>query len=504
MGNLEQYFSEFRKNTIGNDATFESPYGLQKLIYADWIASGRLYRPIEEKMQHLFGPMIGNTHSEASETGVTMTNAYHQAQRIIKRHVNACPDDVLLTLGQGMTSVISKFQRILGLRMPEQLKEYIQIGDNKGKGDGCFQIPEEDRPVVFVTHMEHHSNHTTWLETIADVVVIEPTEDMLVCPEKLRTEIAKYTNRKHKYGAFSAASNVTGIKPAYYELAKIMHQHGGFAFVDFAASAPYVKINMHPEDPDAYLDAIYFSPHKFLGGPGSSGVILFNKKHYRNEVPDQPGGGTVEWTDRWGRKRYIDDIETREDGGTPGFLQTIRVALAINLKEQMGVENIEKREKELLEIAFPLLEKIDGLHILSGEHKERLGVISFYHEKVHHNLMVKILNDRYGIQLRGGCSCAGTYGHFLLHITEEISAAITEQINSGNATSKPGWIRLSIHPSMTNNELIFVINAISEVVKNFDSWKEDYYLDNKTNEWFHKIFHRKKPEDFATWFEFNT
>lgn len=496
MTDLEKYFEKFRKKVVGYDATFESPYGKQKMIYADWIASGRLYGPIEDKIKNTFGPMVGNTHSEASETGVAMTHAYHKAQQIIKQHVNASEDDVLLTLGQGMTSAVNKFMRILGLKIPEQIKTYMDDADKQ------FCIPEECRPVVFVTHMEHHSNHTAWLETIADVVVIEPDEQLLVKPENLEKEIQKYKNRKYLYGSFSAASNVTGIIPPYYELAKIMHRHGGYAFIDFAASAPYVEINMHPEDPEAYLDAVFFSPHKFLGGPGSAGILVFNKELYKNDVPDQPGGGTVEWTDRWGRKRYIDDIETREDGGTPGFLQTIRAALAIRLKEQIGTKNMEKREKELLKLAFEKMEKIPGLHILSGEHKNRIGVISFYHEKVHHNLMVKLLNDRYGIQVRGGCSCAGTYGHFLLNITQEMSEAITKEITTGNASHKPGWVRVSIHPTMTNEELNMVINAIKQVVENHDQWIKEYNHDKHTNEWFHKVFHRKTPEDFAPWFDF--
>ncbi len=496
MNNTEKYFEKFRKNVVGNDATFESPYGMQKIIYADWIASGRLYGPIEDKIKNTFGPLVGNTHSEASETGVAMTHAYHKAQQIIKKHVNAGEDDVLLTLGQGMTSAVNKFMRILGLKIPEQIRAYMDDADKQ------FCIPEECRPVVFVTHMEHHSNHTAWLETIADVVVIEPNEKLLVEPENLEKEIQKYKNRKYLYGSFSAASNVTGIIPPYFELAKIMHKHGGYAFIDFAASAPYVDINMHPEDPEAYLDAIFFSPHKFLGGPGSAGILVFNKKLYKNEVPDQPGGGTVEWTDRWGRKRYIDDIETREDGGTPGFLQTIRAALAIRLKEQIGTQNMAAREKELLKLAFEKMEKIPGLHILSGEHKNRIGVISFYHEKVHHNLMVKLLNDRYGIQVRGGCSCAGTYGHFLLDITREMSEAITKEITSGDASHKPGWVRVSIHPTMTNEDLNTVVDAIAEVVKNHDEWIKEYYHDKQTNEWFHKEFHRKNPDDFAPWFDF--
>jgi len=496
MKNLQQYFESYRKNIVGINHTFESPYGVQKLVYADWIASGRLYAPIEDKIKNLFGPMVGNTHSEASETGLAMTHSYHYARKVIKKHVNADENDVLLTVGQGMTSAANKFMRILGLKVPENLKEYWQK-----EPKNAIKFPENCRPIVFVTHMEHHSNHTAWLETIADVEVIEPDENMRVNPENLHVLLEKYKDRTHKYGSFSAASNVTGIKPPYYELAKIMHEYGGYAFVDYAASAPYVDIDMHPEDPMSKLDAIFFSPHKFLGGPQSSGVLIFDKELYKNDIPDQPGGGTVEWTDRWGRKRYFADIETREDGGTPGFLQTIRIALAIKLKEQIATDKIKLREDELLKIAFEEMGKIEGLEILGGQGHDRIGVISFYHSKVHHNLMVKLLNDHFGIQVRGGCSCAGTYGHYLLHITKEISKKITSQISHGDSSMKPGWVRVSIHPTMTNEELYYIINAIKTVVKNQEEWQKEYFHDKKTNEWFHKEFHRKTPLDFAPWFE---
>ena len=497
MENLEKYFSSFRENIVGIDAEFESPYGTQKIIYADWIASGRLYGPIEDKMKNLFGPLVGNTHSEASETGVTMTMAYHQAQSIIKKHVNADCNDVLLNVGTGMTSAISKFQRILGLKVPEQTREYCPV---KGNENGCYTVNEDLRPVVFVTHLEHHSNHTSWLETIADVVVVEPSENMDICPENLRKQMMPYVNRPLKLGSFSACSNVTGIHTQYYALAKIMHEFGGYCFVDYAANAPYETINMHPEDPTERLDAVFFSPHKFLGGPGSSGVLLFNKDLYKNDIPDQPGGGTVEWTDRWGRKRYIDDIETREDGGTPGFLQAIRTALSIKLKEQMGIDNIHAREKELIKIAFSKLRKIRNVKILMNQDENRIGVFSFYVVKMHHNLIVRLLNDRFGIQVRGGCSCAGTYGHYLLDVTQEMSEMITNKISKGDASQKPGWIRLSVHPTMTNIELETILDAINETVENIGTWKKDYWHDKRNNEWFHNDVKRKLPGDFDNWF----
>jgi len=499
MENLENYFEQFRKNIVGIDATFQTPYGQQKLIYADWIASGRLYGPIEDIIKNTIGPMVGNTHSESSETGIAMTQAYHMAHKIIKEHVNACCDDVILTVGSGMTGVVSKLQRILGLKIPEKTHSFCHISANKILG--CLREMGEERPVVFITHMEHHSNHTSWLETIAEVVIIEPDENLLVNPDNLREQIKPYKDRKLKIGAFSACSNVTGIKPPYYELAKIMHENGGYAFIDFAASAPYLKIDMHPEDPMEKLDAIFFSPHKFLGGPGSSGVVVFNKELYQNLTPDQPGGGTVTWTNRWGEYQYIDDIETREDGGTPAFLQAMRAALCIQLKEKMGCENIYKREEELLRKAFSELRKIPGLNILADNVEDRIGVISFYIKDIHHNLIVKLLNDRFGVQVRGGCSCAGTYGHYLLKVDRDVSKRITEKINKGDLSEKPGWVRLSLHPTMTNEELNFIINALKQIVENKDEWSKDYHYSSHTNEFYHKNVKPKEPADYLDWFK---
>ncbi|HEX2983028.1 MAG TPA: aminotransferase class V-fold PLP-dependent enzyme, partial [Ignavibacteriales bacterium] len=314
---MEQHFIPFRKNTIGIDAEFTTPFGKQTVMYMDWIASGRLYRPIEEKMMSLFGPFVGNTHSESNATGDTMTNAYHWAHKVIKDSVNAGPHDVIITAGSGMTTVINKLQRILGLTAPEQLKSFVKFS-------------KEMTPVVFLTHMEHHSNQTTWLESFCDVEIIEPDEEGLPSLVSLIRLLEKYKDRKLKLGSFSACSNVTGIKTPYHQMAKIMHQYGGYCFVDFAASAPYVNINMHPEDPLEKLDAVMFSPHKFLGGPGTPGVVIFDSKLYERKVPDQPGGGTVDWTNPWGHHKFISNIEMREDGGTPPFLQTIKAALSFN------------------------------------------------------------------------------------------------------------------------------------------------------------------------------
>ncbi len=487
MSSHEEYFRKFRENTIGYDKTFKSPYGEQRIVYADWIASGRLYAPIEHKMYEDFAPLVGNTHSEASITGTTMTFAYHTAHDIIKEHCNASKDDVIITAGSGMTALINKFQRMLGLRVPEQLKDYLKL-------------PEELRPVVFITHMEHHSNQTSWLETIADVVVIAPNEEGLVDLNDFEKKLEEYKDRKLKIGSFTACSNVTGIETPYYKLAKMMHENGGYCFVDFACSAPYTDINMHPEDPLEKLDAIFFSPHKFLGGPGTSGVMIFDSKLYKNKVPDNPGGGTVDWTNPWGLHKFVNNIEAREDGGTPAFLQTIRAALCIKLKEEMGVKNIREREEELVSIAFQELRKIPSLHILADNVEHRLGAISFYVDGIHYNLIVKLLNDRFGVQVRGGCSCAGTYGHYLLHVSPDQSRLITEKIDTGDFSEKPGWVRMSVHPTMTNDEIYLIADAIRQIVANIDEWKKDYTYSSKNNEFYHISKNGKEEDEIKNWF----
>jgi selenocysteine lyase/cysteine desulfurase len=472
MTKLEQYFQEFRNQIIGIDQSFESPYGIKEIIYTDWTASARLYSLIEERIQKDFGPFVANTHTETSFTGSVMTQAYHKAREIIKKHVNANDSDVLILEGSGMTGVINKFQRILGLKIPEILQKHTSI-------------PDELKPIVFISHMEHHSNQTSWLETIADVEIIPYDNSGLIDYDAIQPLFEKYINRSLKIVSVTAGSNVTGIQTDYHRIAEIAHNNNGLCFVDFACTAPYVNIDMHPDE-TRFLDAIFFSPHKFLGGPGTQGVLIFNEKLYKNIVPDNPGGGTVTYTNPWGEHDYVKDIEVREDGGTPGFLQTIRTALAIQLKEKMGVENIMQREHELNVIIFKKLKAIPNLHLLAQKHEDRLGIFSFYIDDIHFNLIVKILNDRYGIQTRGGCSCAGTYGHFLLHIDNKTSHEIENQIKEGKLLERPGWVRMSIHPTMTTKEVEFICDSIKAVAENHKEWGKDYTYVSSSNDYIHK------------------
>jgi selenocysteine lyase/cysteine desulfurase len=469
MDSLEKYFEKFRKNIIGYDFRHPFENGEKQIVYADWAASGRLYRPIEEYISNTLGPYVANTHTETTLTGTIMTQAYHQAHEIIKNHVNASEDDKLLFCGFGMTAAINKFQRILGLRVHENYRDRLFF-----TGD--------DRPLVIITHMEHHSNQTTWIECLCDLKIIRRTEDGLPDLDHLREILQANKDRKFIIGSFSACSNVTGILTPYHEMAEIIHEFDGYCFVDFSASAPYVNIDMHPEQTEQQLDAVFFSPHKFLGGPGSSGVIIFNKALYKNTVPDHPGGGTVVWTNPWGEHHFFEDIEIREDGGTPGFLQAIKASLALVLKENMGINNMLEREEELKNVLYDKLSQNSLITILEARQKKRIGFISFYAKNIHHNLIVRLLNDKFGVQTRGGCSCAGTYGHILLQIDYHESHRITSLIDHGDMSAKPGWVRVSLHPTMTNNEVAHIANSIDEIINKIHELKKHYRLDVHTGD----------------------
>jgi len=433
---LETYFSRFRANIIGQQVCFDTPFGRQRMLYADWTASGRAYRPIEMELLEQVLPFFGNTHTETTVTGTRMSAAYEGAKQVIREHVHAGEEDVVLLSGSGMTSAVNKLQRMLGLKRA---------------------LVDEERPLVLVTHMEHHSNHISWLETNATVEVVPPGEDGGVDAGNFRKVLERYRARPVKIAAVTACSNVTGIETPYQEIARVMHENGGLCFVDFACSAPYVEMNM------ADLDAIYFSGHKFLGGPGTPGVLVFNRKLYGFGVPDQPGGGTLLYSNPWGRREYVDDIEAREDGGTPPILQAIKAGLCIRLKEEMGSARMREREAEMVGRLMDRLTSVRGIEVLAARQRKRLGVVSFVVKGMHYDVVVKLLNDRFGIQARGGCSCAGTYGHYLLSIDRLRSEAIREALLRGEIQSKPGWVRLSLHPTMTDEEIEYIADAVEMV-----------------------------------------
>ncbi|PKL85554.1 MAG: selenocysteine lyase [Ignavibacteriae bacterium HGW-Ignavibacteriae-1] len=487
MTQLEEHFLKFRNNISGIDTQFESPYGTKKLLYADWTATGRVYLPIEKFLIEEISPFVANTHSFNSFTGSTTTLAYKMALKYIKRHVGAYDSDVIISAYSGMTGVVNKFQRMLGFRIHESYSDLI----NKTL---------EEKPIIFVTHMEHHSNQTSWLETIVDVEIIRPDNEGLPDLGHLAEMLEKYSARKTKIAAITSCSNVTGIFTPYHDIAEMMHKAGGLCFVDFATSAPYIDIKMRQDNPERSLDAIYFSPHKFLGGPGSTGILVFDPKLYHNKIPDLSGGGIVKWTNPWGEHEYFDDIETREDCGTPAVLQTIKAAFAIKLKEEMGVRNILAREHEIIQIIFDRLSKIPNLKILASNKQERLGIISFCIVDFHYNLVVSLLNDKFGIQVRGGCSCAGTYGHYLLDVNYDQSHSFSNRIKRGDYSEKPGWARLSIHPTMSDTEIEYICDAIKEVALNISEWQNDYEYDAQINDFLPKNHFNSQKTLVTEWF----
>lgn len=464
---LEEHFIKFRQGIIGIDSTIQTPYkNNMPIIYADWTASGRNYLPIEKRIQESIMPYIANTHTENSSTGKIITEIYDLARITIKKHINALKDDVIITSDSGMTGVINKLQRILGLR------------------NNLNNIHKKNIPIVFITHMEHHSNQLSWLESIADVEIIKPNKDGLPDLSHFKDLIHKYRFRKIKIASVTACSNFTGIINPLNDIAKIIHSANGYCFVDYACSAPYVNIDMHPKEKGTHLDAVFFSSHKFLGGPGSCGVLVFNKSLYNNIVPDNPGGGVVEWSNPWKERRYFLDIEKREDSGTPCILQTIKAAMCFNLKKEMGLKKIQKREDYLVKLFLQEISKISNIVVLESNNLNRIAIFSFNIKGLHYNLVANILNDRFGIQCRTGCFCAGTYAHYVMNIDANESRQITNMIDKGDSSIKPGWVRLSLHPVMTDAEVLFIIDSIKAIAKNHNIWSKDYSLDIKSSNYF--------------------
>lgn len=471
----EEGFNRIRSRIIGADRRIRTPYGIFPMLYADWCASGRLYGPIERFMTERVGPYVGNTHTDSNLTGAAMTQAYVSALRTIKRHVNAGSGDAVISCGTGMTGAVNKLQRLMGLRLPEWAAGRVRL--NAG-----------ERPVIFVSHMEHHSNQISWLETVGEVVIVPPDRNGRLCPEVLDRLLLQYRHRPCKIGAFTACSNVTGIRTPIPELARVMHRHGGVIVADYSASAPYAAIDMHPADPMCRLDAVVFSPHKFLGGPGTNGILAFDSRLAGSRIPDQPGGGTVMWTDPWGGKQYVENVEEREDGGTPGFLQAIRTALCLKLKEHMGTVRMEARERRLLSRLWGRIERVSKIRILEERHKDRQAILSFTMEGLHYKLAARLLNDRFGIQARGGCSCAGTYGHYLFGIGPEVSSLLYQQVLSGDTSGKPGWVRISLHPTMNEKDVDTIAGALEALAGHGLEWSQDYVWDPAAGDFRHWIY----------------
>ncbi|NNJ65930.1 MAG: aminotransferase class V-fold PLP-dependent enzyme, partial [Xanthomonadales bacterium] len=498
--NCTMTFDFLRSEVIGADAPVATPFGERLMVYADYTASGRCLGFVEKYLQNL-QRIYANTHTEDDISGRSMSHLLEQAESAIKQSVNAGPDGRIIPIGTGATGAIDKLQQIVGVALPPATRRNLTLmlqdllGD---EADARFaEHLRRHQPVVFVGPYEHHSNEISWRENLATVVEVnldhEGGIDLAHLEELLQEP--EYQGRM-RIGSFSAASNVTGMRTPVHEIAALLHAHDAMACFDYAASAPYVEIDMNPPQGkyagDASIDAVFISPHKFLGGPGASGVLVFNKRIYHSDLPPSvSAGGTVDYVGP-SSQDFITDIEEREKAGTPGVLQILKAGMAFQVKDHVGVEAIEARESELLRKTFDRWRDHTNIEILGNSDPERrVSIVSFNLKDpngkyLHPKFVTTLLNDLFGIQSRAGCSCAGPYGHRLLDIGFEKSEQYRKWITKGFCGIKPGWCRISLHYAMDDIEVDFILDAIEFIADQGFRFLPLYDFDMHTGAWLHK------------------
>lgn len=473
--------SVVRREVIGTDAVFAGPFGPRPVIYADYTATGRSLNCVEDFIRRVVMPFYANTHSAGCETGRRTTELREEARAIIKRAVGGNELDAVLFCGSGATGAVNALLRML------PLQRRIQEARGWAWRRWISRSRGRSRPVVFVGPYEHHSNELPWRELDVDIVVIPEDRNGQIDLAYLEEMLRAHSARPLRIGSFSAASNVTGILTDVNTVTELLHRHGALSIWDYAAAGPYEAIDMNPAArPGARKDAIFLSPHKFLGGPGSPGILVVKRAIVGKGVPNMPGGGTVVFVSET-HHRYHDDLERREEGGTPPIIEAIRAGLAFQLKEEIGAERIMASERHFVRRALARLAQHPNLCLLGDLASERLGIVSFLvrhgRRYLHHNFVVALLNDLFGIQVRGGCSCAGPYGHRLLGVDRETSAKFEDAIVDGCEIVKPGWTRVTFGYAIDHDEFEFLLSAIEFVASNGWRFLPEYRYAVDTGDW---------------------